>query len=494
MKLNFTEIDKNVYDHIKSNKEISFEKLINNLEEDTDSVRRSLELLKDNNIISEQIKVINFYEISEIGKVAVKEGLVEKHFCDYLKNNVVKVSELKDLEINNFSKNDCSLAFGIAKNNNLISIEKGVIVVKADYDKLINKVLDNLKNIKEVSDQKVIDALLKRKLILKKQMTEKRYTFLEDADFEVVKDNTLFLSSKLLKSGEYKDIKFKEYEVSKLPKPKQIGRIHPLRQIIYYIRDLYLEMGFKEMTSPYVETSFWPMDSMFISQDHPMREIQDTFYLPDKGTLPDKELTGKIALVHESGGKTGSLGHQYKWDIEAAKQLVLRSHTTAATYRKFYELTDEEKKECKYFSIGKVFRNETIDSTHLPEFHHAEGFVIGKGLSLAHLIGFIKVFFKKLGIENIKIKPTYNPYTEPSVEVFAYLPSLGKWAEIMNSGVFRKESLEPYGIEGDVIAWGIGIERIAMLVYGKRNIKDIYGDECNIDWLRSYTLPPRKIK
>lgn len=394
MKLNFTEIDKNVYDYIKSNKEISFKELINNLEEDHDSVRRSLELLKEHDIISEQIKVINFYELSDTGKLAITDGLVEKPLCDYLKDNKVNISDLKKIEINNFSKDDCSLAFGIAKNNNLISIEAGVIVVNDNYESIINNVVDNLKNIKNITDQKTIDNFLKRKLIVKKQIAEKKYTFLNDVDFEVVKDNTLFLDSKLLKSGEYKNIKFKEYEVSKLPKPSLVGRVHPLRQIMYYIRDLYLEMGFKEMTSPYVETSFWPMDSMFISQDHPMREIQDTFYLPDKGTLPDKVLTDKVALVHESGGKTGSLGHQYKWDLETAKQLVLRSHTTAATYRKFYELTDEEKKECKYFSIGKVFRNETIDSTHLPEFHHAEGFVIGKGLSLAHLIGFIKVFLK----------------------------------------------------------------------------------------------------
>jgi len=343
-------------------------------------------------------------------------------------------------------------------------------------------------------DKEIVLNFLKRKFLIKKLKVDKSYSLLKEVEYAIEKDNTLNLTSELLKTGNYKNIKFKEFDVEKLPKQEKVGRLHPLRQVINYIRDLYLEMGFKEMKSPYIDTSFWPMDSMFISQDHPMRDIQDTFYLPYEGDLPDAELLNKIAKVHETGGETGSLGHQYKWELEKAKQLILRTHTTAATYRKFYELSDEEKKESKYFSIGKVFRNETIDSTHLPEFHQAEGFVIGQDLSLADLIGFIKVFLGKLGLDRIKIKPTYNPYTEPSVEVFAFSEKSGKWFEVMNSGVFRKESLEPYGITNNVIAWGMGIERIAMLIYKKHSIKEIYGDECDLDWLRSYTLPKRKLE
>ena len=245
------------------------------------------------------------------------------------------------------------------------------------------------------------------------------------------------------------------------------------------------------MKGPFVETCFWNMDSMFISQDHPARDVQDTFYLKEKGTLPnDKKLLSTIAELHLSGLDTGSSGYDYLWDAEPAKQLVLRAHTTATTYRTLYNLKFKESQ--KFFSIDKVFRNETIDATHLPEFYQAEGFVIGEDLSFADLLGFIKEYLEILGINKIKFKPTYNPYTEPSVEVFAYFEKQKKWLEVINAGVFRPESLRPYNIKQKVIAWGFGVDRIAMLIYEK-SIKEIHGDECDLNWLRTYSIPKRTL-
>jgi phenylalanyl-tRNA synthetase alpha chain len=260
---------------------------------------------------------------------------------------------------------------------------------------------------------------------------------------------------------------------------------------MYDIRDLFLEMGFKEMKGPYVETCFWNMDSMFISQDHPARDDHDTFYLPKLGDLPNNENLLKIVgELHTNGFDTGSKGYNYIWNREDAKKLILRTHTTATTFRTFNNLKDKTNK--KYFCIDKVFRNETIDATHLPEFHQAEGFVIGENLGLADLLGFIKEFLSKLGITKIKFKPNYNPYTEPSVEAFAYLEKTNKWVELLNAGVFRPETLRPYGIKQSVIAWGFGCERIAMLIYNK-NIKELHGDECNLDWLRNYQIHNKKL-
>jgi phenylalanyl-tRNA synthetase alpha chain len=494
--IKFTELDQKIYSYLKQNKKADFDLIISEINEDNDSIRRSLEYLKSIFAINEEIKTIESYVLSDIGKDTLKNGLVEKIFCDYIKNKDIYVNEIKSLSISNLNPNQISLAFGISKKSNLILIENRKIKVNSNYNQKIDeniKALDKIKENKEVSKE-FISSFLKRKFILKKTITKKSYFFNQEINYSLEKEKELYLTSDLLKTGKYKNINFKEFDVEKLPKKKIVGRIHPLRQIFYYIKDLYLEMGFKEMSSPYVETSFWPMDSMFISQEHPMRDIQDTFYLPYKGKLPDTDLLEKIKNIHENGGNTGSLGYRYIWDQEKAKELVLRTHTTAATYRKFYELTDKEKYESKYFSIGKVFRNESIDSTHLPEFHQAEGFVIGPDLTLADLIGFIKIFLKKLGLNKIKIKPTYNPYTEPSVEVFAYFKNQKKWIEVVNSGIFRKESLEPYGIKNNVIAWGIGIERIAMLIYNKSSIKEIYGDECDLDWLRNYPIPKRKLE
>jgi len=494
--LKFTNIDKEVYNYIHENKVVEFDTLINNLNLDVDSIRRSLEFLKSENIISENVNSKNSYLLSDVGKKALTDGTIESKFCDFLENNSLKMGDLKNTTINGLSSQEVPLAFGVAKRNGLIIINSGTIVLSENYKSIIQETVDCLKkiNAQEDCDNKLIEKLFKRKFVIKKLVSKKKYNFIKEVEYTVDSDSVINLTSDLIKTKEYKKIKLKDFDVEKLSKPMVVGRIHPLRQVMNYIRDLYLEMGFKEMASPYVDLSFWAMDSMFISQEHPMRDIQDTFYLPYHGVLPSKQLLDKIAELHENGGDTGSIGYKYAWDQKKASELILRTHTTAATFRKLYHLSDEEKKECKYFAIGRVFRNETVDSTHLPEFHQAEGFVIGDDLSLADLVGFIKVFLGKLGFNKIKIKPTYNPYTEPSVEVFIFHNKLNKWIEIMNSGIFRKESVAPYGIKNNIIAWGIGIERIVMLMYNKTSLKEISGEECDIDWLRTYPIPNRKFE
>jgi len=233
------------------------------------------------------------------------------------------------------------------------------------------------------------------------------------------------------------------------------------------------------MEGPLVETAFWCMDSMWIPQDHPAREMQDTFYLPYEGKIP-LDIAKKVAIVHENGGKSGSNGYGYKWDEKIAKQLLLRTHTTATTFRYFGE--KKIKPPAKYFYIGRIFRNEAIDATHLPEFHQSEGFVMEEGLTMRDLMGYIKEFYSKMGIYKIKFKPVYNPYTEPSMEAYGYNEQLGKWIELINSGVFRPESLEPYGINVPVIAWGLGIDRLAMFKLGINDIRQLFSTD--LKWLR----------
>lgn len=487
-----------VYNFLKEKKNVFFNDLEENIALDVDKLRRSLEVLKLNEIILEKVSEKNDYQLSDIGKNSLEKGFLEEIFCTFLKDKEIPVSSLKSLKIEGLNDFEVSLAFGISKKLNLIKVENGKIVVLDKYLEKIKEIKENLelvvKNPEKVSKETTVN-FLQRKLILKKSKIVKEYQFLKEKDFQIQEESIVFLTTDILKTKKYNSLKFKEYDVSKFPKPAEIGRVHPLRVIMGYIRDLYLEMGFKEMSGPFVDVAFWPMDSMFISQDHPMRDLQDTFYLPLKGKLlDDKEFFKKIKDVHETGADTGSTGHQYTWDEEVAKDLVLRTHTTSVTFRTFYNLSKEEKQNSKYFCIGKVFRNESLDATHLAEFYQAEGFVIGDDISFSDLIGFIKEFLSKLGIRKIKIKPTYNPYTEPSVEVFAYFEKYNEYKEIMNSGIFRKETLAPYGIKNNVIAWGIGIERIGMLLLEKKNIKEVFGEDCDIDFLRNYKIPKRKFE
>ena len=185
--------------------------------------------------------------------------------------------------------------------------------------------------------------------------------------------------------------------------------------------------------------------------------------------------------MHEKGGY-GSAGYRHAWSPEMASQNILRTHTTAASARVLYKLAQEYRSTGKFvarkcFSIDRVFRNETLDATHLAEFHQVEGFVLDKDLTLRHLIGEISEFFKKLGMADVKFKPAYNPYTEPSMEIFAFHPGLGKWIEVGNSGIFRPEMLRPMGWPEDVrvIAWGLSVERPCMIQYGIGNIRDLFG-------------------
>ena len=136
----------------------------------------------------------------------------------------------------------------------------------------------------------------------------------------------------------------------------------------------------------------------------------------------------------------------------------------------------------KYFSIDRVFRNETLDSTHLCEFFQIEGVVADYNLGLGHLIGTIEGFFSKFGIKKLRFKPAYNPYTEPSMEIFSYHEKLKRWVEIGNSGIFRPEMLLPMGLPSDVsvIAWGLSLERPTMIYYGLSSIKDLSGEEVQL--------------
>ncbi|HNW05783.1 MAG TPA: phenylalanine--tRNA ligase subunit alpha [archaeon] len=496
MNLKFQESDAIVYEYLKENKSAKLEEILKNTNYNQDSIRRSIETLKLNGIIDESTTITYIYELDTNGKLALENGFIEEIFCNFIKNKNIKITEINNLEIPGLNKEDVSLAFGIAKRKELIEIVNDIIKYKKENQNIISKQKEMLLDIslkKPISETPVFQELLKRKnFILKKEKQNKEYRLLQIIGYDIISDQQLYLTSEHLKSGEYKNITFKEFDVATLPLPKEQGRINPLRQVIYQIRELFLQMGFKEMQGPYVESCFWNMDSMFISQNHPARDIQDTFYLDISGDLPTGNLTSQIAEIHNNGWKTGSKGYQYEWDSEESKKLILRTHTTATTYRTFFNLTPEEKDNSKYFCIDKVFRNETIDFTHLPEFHQAEGFIIGDDLSLSDLLAFIKEFFSRLGIQKVKFKPTYNPYTEPSVEASGYQESTGKWIELINAGVFRPESLAPYGIEKTVIAWGLGVERLAMLLYQKP-IKEIHGDEENIDWLKTYIIPKREL-
>jgi phenylalanyl-tRNA synthetase alpha chain len=309
------------------------------------------------------------------------------------------------------------------------------------------------------------------------------------------------LTPEILASGKWREVVFREYDPGLAAAPKYPGKEHPLQRVIQEIRRAFFEMGFEEVASPTVDTAFWVFDALFQPQDHPARDMQDTFYVaePRYGRLPGDPVAGhdpksqedfghvpdlvqRVARTHENGGKTGSTGWRYRWDVEKARQLVLRTHTTSASIR---ALAANPRPPRKVFCIGKTFRREATDQTHLAEFMQIDGIIIDKQATLATLFGTLEAFYKKMGAEEVRFRPSFFPYTEPSAEVFAKMGKLG-WIEMCGSGVFRPEVTRPLGCKVPVLAWGGGVERIAMLRFGLDDIRKLY--MADIDWLRQARL------
>ncbi|XP_057965715.1 phenylalanine--tRNA ligase alpha subunit, cytoplasmic [Malania oleifera] len=368
-------------------------------------------------------------------------------------------------------------------------VDMGKQLVSRKVQHVDDRVKDLLLCIQDgkVVDKSDIDALKKRKLIF--QETWKGYSVRKGPNYVPKRKKVATdLTREHLQRGDWKELEFKEYNFNAKGQPAEGGHLHPLLKVRRQMQMIFLLMGFEEMpTNNFVESSFWNFDSLFQPQQHPARDSHDTFFLKDPSTtrnLPE-DYVERVKLVHESGGY-GSKGYGYDWKREEANKNLLRTHTTAVSSRMLYKLAKEPFAPKKYFSIDRVFRNEAVDRTHLAEFHQIEGLVCDRGLTLGDLIGVLHDFFSRLGMSQLRFKPAYNPYTEPSMEIFSYHEGLKKWVEIGNSGMFRPEMLRPMGLPEDVrvIAWGLSLERPTMILYGIDNIRDLFGHKVDLSLIK----------
>ncbi|MCH8520072.1 MAG: phenylalanine--tRNA ligase subunit alpha [Nanoarchaeota archaeon] len=304
------------------------------------------------------------------------------------------------------------------------------------------------------------------------------------------------LTPQMIKSKEWKGKEFRHYDTQVPTSIKNIGRLHPMHEANDILTQVFIELGFKEMEGPIVESEFWCFDTLWIPQDHPAREDQDTFYIGEQADV-DKELMDKVKEMHERGiDETHTQVGDFKESV--TRNTILRTHSTATTFRTLYELGKKaqtgENIDGKYFYVAHNFRNEAVDATHLAEFFQVEGILIQDDLSLAGLIGFMKEFYGKFGLHNLKFKPTFNPYTEPSMEIHYFDDNMNKWYSIGNSGIFRPEALKAFGLENKrIYGFGLGASRIATLLTGKNNMREITGATCDLDWIENHKKLSRNI-
>lgn len=350
--------------------------------------------------------------------------------------------------------------------------------------------LNEIKNKKEFDalfmekNKQGIETLVKRKLIEIKEkniiedieITEKGLeTAISDQEAKhEIKELTKEIISRY---SDKEGMKFKKYDINADTEKIYPARIHPLSIFINKIRSIWIELGFKEISGPIVESEFWVFDALFSPQDHPTREMQDTFFLsnPREIDIEDDELKRKIKNMHEKNWRG-------KWEVEIAKHAVLRTHSTGVSAHYMHSLANTTK-PIKLFTIGKIFRNETIDFKHLAEFHQVDGLIIGKDLDFSNLIFTLKRFYERLGI-NISIKPAYFPFVEPGLEINYIDKKTGEVIELGGAGIIRDEIKKALGItDNEVLAFGLGIERLIFREIPLASLIELYKND--VGWLRN---------
>ncbi|KAK4192031.1 putative phenylalanyl-tRNA synthetase alpha chain [Podospora australis] len=434
-------------------------------------------------------------------EVIVSHGSHEARVFEAVRKALDGLS-IQDLEKEIGDKNVTKLGQGKAFKEKWIKKDGGLLVPLVET---INDVTrEQLKVIQEkkTHDAKIISDLKKRKLLRLQKVIS--FKIAKGAKFalEMVKEET-DLTAEMLASGAWKTATFKPYNFKALGADQHAGALHPLNKVRSEFRQIFFEMGFTEMpTNQFVESGFWNFDTLFVPQQHPARDLQDTFYVSDPlvagkptATGPDdkqnyEEYFENVKQVHQNG-KYGSIGYRYPWAEEESLRLVLRTHTTSISAAMLHKLAGQKDENgrvppARYFSIDRVFRNETVDATHLCEFHQVEGVIADYGLTLGGLMEFMDMFFGAMGVTDLRYKPAYNPYTEPSMEIFSYHKGLNKLIEIGNSGIFRPEMLEAMGLPKDlrVFGFGLSLERPTMIKYGISNIRELLGHNVDLSFVQ----------
>ena len=453
------------------------------------TVLRALEFLNSKKIIFLEVSKEKIIDLGTNGIQYLKNGLPERQLLYVVEKGIHTLeSAQKDSKL---SQNEFRAALGALKKKALIELKNGKIIFFGSKEEVGKKTLEE-------------QFLEKLPLAFEKLTDEEKFAFsslkdrrgiIELVDKQIVKFKITKIGKELLEKNlgkaellleeitpeiihnGTKGKRFRRYDVTSNVPRIYGGKRHFVSQATDYSRTVWSEMGFKEMSGNLLQSSFWVFDALFTPQDHPARELQDTFFIGHNQELSNKKIVGDVKKAHESG-IYNSKGWQYSWNEEEAKKLVLRTHTTCLSAQTLAMLRDIKSKQGKFFAVGKCFRNETVDWSHGFEFNQTEGIVVDKNANFRHLLGYLKEFFKKMGFEKIRFTPAYFPYTEPSLEISAWHPEKKVWLELGGAGIFRPEVVIPIlGENIPVLAWGPGFDRIMMDFYKIKDLRELYEND-----------------
>ncbi|MBA7494226.1 hypothetical protein ES702_04801 [subsurface metagenome] len=495
------QLEKSLLLALKDGKKTRLRKLLKKTKLPYASIARASVWLSSKGYVKIEDVKKSFIQLDSEGKKTLKKGLPERILVEaVLKNGgrtlidiVSTLTELRKDEIN------IALGWGRRKGWLNFSRENGEMFIlikekpkKGLDEQLIEQLSKGSMTIDSLTSQQLLglNVLMKRPKIICQTEDVDRFITLTKVGLSIAKqvkevgEEISQLTPELIKSGKWREIRFRKYDI-KAPVAKiWAGKKQPYLRFLDDMKQKLISLGFTEMVGSTVEFMFFNCDALYMPQDHPAREIHDIYYVksPSYGDLSSyTTLINNVKATHENGWETNSKGWGYPFSLEATKRLILRSQGTALSARM---LVDERLEiPGKYFSIARCYRPDVIDRTHLTEFNHVEGIVLGADLTFKDLLGILKMFaLETAGADKVRFKPDYFPFTEPSVELSAYKADSG-WLEFGGAGMFRPEVTLPLGINVPVIAWGLGIDRIFMMKAGIRDIRDIFSRDLN--WLRS---------
>jgi phenylalanyl-tRNA synthetase alpha chain len=479
-------IERSLLKSLTSKDNVSIDSLVASTGLTIDQIRRGIEWLKYKGLITVQHISTQRVMLSSQGVEAAKYGLPERRLVNSLKDGNVTLAQV--LASGAIKNQEINAAIAGARRNQWIQLAEGKLVhtsfaaEQSPEEIFLNNIRgDGLEVSKLKEEEKhVLEQIKKRPNFIEiKEQKESRLSLTDSARHILAtlshENVERRLTTELISSGRWKQTRFGALDVEASTPIIYPGRRHPLIDIIEEIKDIFVGLGFSEIEGPIIQSGFWNFDALFTPQDHPAREMQDTFYISaQRQPIPaSKDQISKVSRVHKQ--RWNSI-----WDTQESQRLVLRTHTTPVTIQHLAKIKSDVG---RFFSIGKVFRNEKVSYKHLVEFHQIEGVATAPDASLRELMGLQREFYSKMGIKYIKFWPTFFPYTEPSLQSMVYNERLEKWVELFGMGIFRPEVTAPLGIKTPVLAWGGGIERIAMLRFGLDDVRELYSNK--LAWLRS---------
>jgi len=414
------DIEKQIVKALQSEPNLTEEQLVQKTKLSMDQIRRGVEWLRQKKLadVGETIKISS--SLGKNGLDALKNGLPERRLVNLVKDGPKTFDEIRS----SLQGPDFNVAIANAKKNDWISIEKMETGSKI-----------SLKQEPVQTPEELIISTIGEKTISSNplSMFPALKPLMERPDF-IIQHEEKTKAVSLSEPGKKIDLEKLDsgaIDVEADVPHVHAARIHPLKDTINEIRETFVHLGFSEILGNLSQSSFWNFDALFTPQDHPARELQDTFYLKD---LNAKQLATPAQIKNVSNAH--KKGWRYYWDIQEARKMVLRTHTTCVTIK---HLADKKPDEARIFSLGRVFRNEKLSFKHLAEFNQVEGVVVGKHITLRDLMGIQKEFYRKIGLTKVKFWPTFFPYTEPSLQSMVYNEKLGKWIELFGMGIFRPE-------------------------------------------------------